>query len=389
MTYATKSPWVIHYDGSSCNGCDIEVLAALCPGFDVERFGIINTGNPKHADIFLVTGSVNEQNIGVVQEIYNQMVEPKVVRHLRMLGRHLPRLLQRDRRRRPGHPRGRVRARLRRASRSHHRCGRAGTRYPGRKIESPAGAKERGVRNVTLQSEFIPLTIEGLPALAAEKKAEGARFVQMLCVNTEEGIDLVYSFMKDGVLTNHEIKGVKKGTTVPSVTDQFLAAFVFENEAHDLFGVDIEGIAIDFGGNFYALAQKEPMTIISPEQKAAREKARKVAEAKAAKERAAKAAEASYVASHPEAKSKPTGDVIKPSGSDDLDARLAGVDPEKVARVKAAIAAKAKKEAAAKQAAADEKIANLDPEKAAKVKAALEAKAAREAAKTETEKEGE
>ena len=231
---------------------------------------------------------------------------------------------------------------------------------------------------MTLQSEFIPLTIEGLPALAAEKKAEGARFVQMLCVNTEEGIDLVYSFMKDGVLTNHEIKGVKKGTTVPSVTDQFLAAFVFENEAHDLFGVDIEGIAIDFGGNFYALAQKEPMTIISPEQKAAREKARKVAEAKAAKERAAKAAEASYVASHPEAKSKPTGDVIKPSGSDDLDAR-----------VKAAIAAKAKKEAAAKQAAADEKIANLDPEKAAKVKAALEAKAAREAAKTETEKEGE
>ena len=150
---------------------------------------------------------------------------------------------------------------------------------------------------MTLQSEFIPLTIEGLPALAAEKKAEGARFVQMLCVNTEEGIDLVYSFMKDGVLTNHEIKGVKKGTTVPSVTDQFLAAFVFENEAHDLFGVDIEGIAIDFGGNFYALAQKEPMTIISPEQKAAREKARKVAEAKAAKERAAKAAEASYVAS--------------------------------------------------------------------------------------------
>ena len=238
------------------------------------------------------------------------------------------------------------------------------------------------MRNVTLQSEFIPLTIEGLPALAAEKKAEGARFVQMLCVNTEEGIDLVYSFMKDGVLTNHEIKGVKKGTTVPSVTDQFLAAFVFENEAHDLFGVDIEGIAIDF-------CSGEPMTIISPEQKAAREKARKVAEAKAAKERAAKAAEASYVASHPEAKSKPTGDVIKPSGSDDLDARLAGVDPEKVARVKAAIAAKAKKEAAAKQAAVDEKIANLDPEKAAKVKAALEAKAAREAAKTETEKEGE
>ena len=79
MSFATKSPWVIHYDGSSCNGYDIEVLAALTPAYDVERFGIINTGNPKHADIFLVTGSMNERNIDVVKEIYDQMVEPKVV----------------------------------------------------------------------------------------------------------------------------------------------------------------------------------------------------------------------------------------------------------------------------------------------------------------------
>ena len=55
------------------------MLAALCPGFDAERFGVVNTGNPKHADIFLVTGSVNERNISVVKEIYDQMLEPKVV----------------------------------------------------------------------------------------------------------------------------------------------------------------------------------------------------------------------------------------------------------------------------------------------------------------------
>lgn len=79
MSYVTKSPWVIHYDGSSCNGCDIEVLACLTPMYDAERFGIINTGNPKHADIFLVTGGVNEQNKNVVKQIYEQMPEPKVV----------------------------------------------------------------------------------------------------------------------------------------------------------------------------------------------------------------------------------------------------------------------------------------------------------------------
>lgn len=79
MSGLQKSPWVIHYDASSCNGCDIEVLASLTPGFDVERFGIVNTGNPKHADIFLVTGSVNTQNRDVVRNIYDQMPEPKVV----------------------------------------------------------------------------------------------------------------------------------------------------------------------------------------------------------------------------------------------------------------------------------------------------------------------
>ena len=69
----------MHYDASSCNGCDIEVLACLTPVYDVERFGIINTGDPKQADIFLVTGAVNDQNKEVVKQLYDQMPEPKVV----------------------------------------------------------------------------------------------------------------------------------------------------------------------------------------------------------------------------------------------------------------------------------------------------------------------
>ena len=75
----SKSPWLLHYDGSSCNGCDIEVLACLTLVYDVERFGVINTGNPKHADIFLITGGINEQNKPVVQQLYSQMPSPKVV----------------------------------------------------------------------------------------------------------------------------------------------------------------------------------------------------------------------------------------------------------------------------------------------------------------------
>jgi ech hydrogenase subunit C len=79
MTYLKKSPWIVHYNASSCNGCDIEILAALTPVFDVERFGIVNTGNPKHADILLVTGSINDKNIEPLKNVYGQIPEPKVV----------------------------------------------------------------------------------------------------------------------------------------------------------------------------------------------------------------------------------------------------------------------------------------------------------------------
>ena len=79
MSGTTKSPWLLHYDASSCNGCDIEVLACLTPVYDVERFGVINTGDPKQADIFLITGAVNDQNKEVVKQLYDQMPEPKVV----------------------------------------------------------------------------------------------------------------------------------------------------------------------------------------------------------------------------------------------------------------------------------------------------------------------
>ncbi|MBQ4132673.1 MAG: NADH-quinone oxidoreductase subunit B family protein [Desulfovibrionaceae bacterium] len=74
-----KSPWVVHYDCGSCNGCDIEVLACLTPVYDLERFGIVNVGNPKHADVLLVTGTVNKRNKAVLKNIYDQMPEPKAV----------------------------------------------------------------------------------------------------------------------------------------------------------------------------------------------------------------------------------------------------------------------------------------------------------------------
>ncbi len=80
MTKATaKSPWVVHVNCNSCNGCDIEFLACLTPMYDAERFGVVHIGSPKHADIMVVTGSVNHRNARVLRNLYEQMPGPKVV----------------------------------------------------------------------------------------------------------------------------------------------------------------------------------------------------------------------------------------------------------------------------------------------------------------------
>ena len=75
----SRSPWVVHYNCNSCNGCDIEFLACLTPLYDLERFGILHAGNPKHADVLVVTGSLNYRNAPVLRNVYEQIPDPKVV----------------------------------------------------------------------------------------------------------------------------------------------------------------------------------------------------------------------------------------------------------------------------------------------------------------------
>ena len=79
MSGTEKSIWIVHYDASSCNGCDIEVLACLTPLYDAERFGCLLIGDPKQADLLLVTGGVNARNAPILKEIYSKMPDPKVV----------------------------------------------------------------------------------------------------------------------------------------------------------------------------------------------------------------------------------------------------------------------------------------------------------------------
>ncbi len=75
----TNSPWVIHFNSGSCNGCDIEILATITPRYDLERFGVKLQGSPRHADVLLCTGPVTRQARERLIRIYEQMPEPRFV----------------------------------------------------------------------------------------------------------------------------------------------------------------------------------------------------------------------------------------------------------------------------------------------------------------------
>ncbi|MFA6079328.1 MAG: NADH-quinone oxidoreductase subunit NuoB [Candidatus Omnitrophota bacterium] len=74
-----KSPWIIHFNTGACNACDIEIIAALTPRYDLERFGVLLKGTPRHADVIVCSGPVTKQITPRLKRIYDQMASPKFV----------------------------------------------------------------------------------------------------------------------------------------------------------------------------------------------------------------------------------------------------------------------------------------------------------------------
>lgn len=203
---------------------------------------------------------------------------------------------------------------------------------------------------MSVKQDFRPLALDQLLDTCKEYKEKGYRLDQLLPkLERDDTITMIYTFVMGEEIVNFKIGGIiKNETVVPSVTELFIAAFVFENEAHELYGVNIEGNVLDFKGNFYKFPEgvEAPMTIISPEQLAAREKAAKIAAAKAAREAKAKAAKEGRDA----APSQVFDETSQAQKEAELEAKLAGMDPEKAAKVRAAIEAKAKRAAKAQTA---------------------------------------
>lgn len=225
---------------------------------------------------------------------------------------------------------------------------------------------------------YTTVGIDELLSHVQALKGVGARFVQM---HAERNVDdgtyrLVYTFInvraaqeriaQDGsyAIENLVVEGIDQYQEIPSISSYYPAVFPFENEAHDLFGLAITDMQVDFKGFFYQVSTAEPMSVITPEVKAAREKAMKVraaAEAKARKAAAEKAAAAAAAAGEDAAVAQPAAAAGSDAQHDEaaakaalkaaeMEAKLAAMDPEKAAKVRAALAAKAARDKQEKEA---------------------------------------
>ena len=230
---------------------------------------------------------------------------------------------------------------------------------------------------------YTTVAIDELLAHVQALKGAVARFVQMhaeRCVD-DGSYRLVYPFInvraaqeqiaRDGnyAIENLVVEGIDQYQEIPSISSCYPAVFPFENEVHDLFGLAITDMQIDFKGFFYQVSTAEPMSVITPEVKAAREKAMKVRAAAEAKAR--KAAEKAAAAAAAGEGAAGAGDT---AGAAAQPAAAAGSDAQHD---------EAAAKAALKAAEMEAKLAAMDPEKAAKVRAALAAKAARDKQKKE------
>ena len=108
-----------------------------------------------------------------------------------------------------------------------------------------------------MNTEFKIVKAEEIIDEAQGLKHDGFHLMQQCATRTAEGYELVYSFGKALDVTQVKII-LTEDQSINSISSVFPCAFLYENEIHDLFGVDIKMISLDYQGNFYRTAIETP-----------------------------------------------------------------------------------------------------------------------------------
>jgi ech hydrogenase subunit D len=110
----------------------------------------------------------------------------------------------------------------------------------------------------TIEQTFEPIPTEALLDRVGGLHKAGYRLVQIGATRLPEAVELTYSFDRELSLVNLRLQVPATAARVPSITSIYWGAFLYENELHDLFNVQVDGMAVDFHGHLYETAVKFP-----------------------------------------------------------------------------------------------------------------------------------
>ena len=115
------------------------------------------------------------------------------------------------------------------------------------------------------EQRFVNIEPAELFNRVQDLKAQNCRLVQICCTTMKNGMfEILYSFDKEGELASLRLE-VSPETEIDSITKIYWAAFIYENEMHDLFGLKVQHMELDFGGHFFRVAEETPW---APKKKA-------------------------------------------------------------------------------------------------------------------------
>jgi ech hydrogenase subunit D len=114
------------------------------------------------------------------------------------------------------------------------------------------------------EQEMVGIEKRDLLEMVASLRSSGYRLVQICSTTLADRYEMNYSFDKDLKFRNLRFT-VMPGETIPSISLIYGNAFLYENEIHDLFGITIEHMTVDFHGTLYQTRIPSPFAVKVPE----------------------------------------------------------------------------------------------------------------------------
>jgi ech hydrogenase subunit D len=111
------------------------------------------------------------------------------------------------------------------------------------------------------EQEIVTIEKDELLDKVRSIESEDYRLVQISCMKTDN-FYVDYTFDKEYKFYGIRVILPLDQPKLQSISDIYFAAFIYENEIHDLFGIKISGIKVDFKGKFYRIAKTNPFSSV-------------------------------------------------------------------------------------------------------------------------------